>query len=126
MISIDGEAVKIDAPYIFEDSGINKIGDTYYYSYCTNWSEEAGEAMGKAQISYMTSKNPMGPFEYQGEIMQNPGQSEYFSQKAWGNNHHCILGYKGKHYMFYHTPQYGQHMSTWLQLLATVLFMLIK
>lgn len=106
MISIDGEAVKIDAPYIFEDSGINKIGDTYYYSYCTNWSEEAGEAMGKAQISYMTSKNPMGPFEYQGEIMQNPGQSEYFSQKAWGNNHHCILGYKGKHYMFYHTPQY--------------------
>lgn len=106
MISLDGPAVLIDAPYLFEDSGINKIGDTYYYSYCTNWSEEAGNAMGKAQISYMTSKNPMGPFEYQGEIMKNPGQSEYFSQRAWGNNHHCVLGFGGVHYMFYHTPQY--------------------
>lgn len=112
MVSIDGEAVLIDAPYLFEDSGINKIGDTYYYSYCSNWSEEAGETMGKAQISYMTSKNPMGPFEYQGEIMKNPGQSEYFTPEAWGNNHHCVLGMSnGIHYMFYHTPQYEIDMN---------------
>ena len=106
MISVEGEAVLIDAPYMFEDSGINKFGDTYYYSYCTNWSEEAGAAMGKAQISYMTSKNPMGPFEYRGEIMKNPGQSEYFSPEAWGNNHHCMLQVNDTIYMFYHTPQH--------------------
>lgn len=38
MISLDGDPVTIDAPYMFEDSGINKIGDKYYYSYCTNWT----------------------------------------------------------------------------------------
>lgn len=32
MTSIAGTPVTIDAPYFFEDSGINKIGDTYYYS----------------------------------------------------------------------------------------------
>lgn len=111
MISIDGEAVLIDAPYMFEDSGINKFGDTYYYSYCTNWSKEAGEAMGKAQISYMTSKSPMGPFEYQGQVMKNPGQSENFSPEAWGNNHHCMLQAGDKIYMFYHTPQYERDMG---------------
>lgn len=55
MISIEGEAVLIDAPYLFEDSGINKINGKYYYSYCTNWSDEVDKAMGKAQISYMIS-----------------------------------------------------------------------
>ncbi len=106
MVSLDGEAILIDAPYIFEDSGINKINGKYYYSYCINWSEEAGENMGKAQIAYMVSDNPMGPFEYKGVVMKNPGQSEFFSPTAWGNNHHCMLTMNDKIYMFYHTPQY--------------------
>jgi len=38
MISISANAFNIDAPWIFKDSGINKIGNTYFYSYCTNWS----------------------------------------------------------------------------------------
>ena len=38
MISLAGTPVTIDAPWVFEDSGINKIGNTYFYSYCTNWS----------------------------------------------------------------------------------------
>ena len=29
MISLAGDPVMIDAPWLFEDSGINKIGDTY-------------------------------------------------------------------------------------------------
>lgn len=111
MISIDGEAVMIDAPYAFEDSGINKFGDTYYYSYCTNWSDEAEKAMGKAQIAYMTSKNPLGPFEYQGVIMKNPGQSGNFSGRAWGNNHHCMLKLGRDILMFYHSPQYEIDMG---------------
>ncbi len=106
MISIEGEAVLIDAPYLFEDSGINKINGKYYYSYCTNWSDQADASVGRAQIAYMVSDNPMGPFEYKGVIMQNPGQSENFSGKAWGNNHHCMLQIEDELYMFYHTPQY--------------------
>ena len=106
MVSLEGEPKLIDAPYLFEDSGINKINGKYYYSYCTNWSEEADKAMGKAQISYMVSDNPMGPFEYKGEVMKNPGQSEYHSPEAWGNNHHCMHQIEDTLYMFYHSPQH--------------------
>ena len=38
MISIDGDPVAIDPPYLFEDSGIHKMGNTYYYTYSSNFS----------------------------------------------------------------------------------------
>jgi arabinoxylan arabinofuranohydrolase len=47
----------------------------------------------------MTSKNPLGPFEYKGYTLENPGT--YFG--AWGNNHHWIFSFKGKWYIAYHT-----------------------
>ncbi len=103
MISTVGEAVTIEAPYIFEDSGINKIGDTYYYSYCSNWDSREN-AKGEyvpaiAEIIYMTSDNPMGPWHYQGSILENPGK--YFG--SWGNNHHCMVEFNKSYYMLYHT-----------------------
>lgn len=103
MTSIVGEPKAIDAPYLFEDSGINKIGNTYYYSYCSNWADRS-KAVGKdkpqaANIAYMTSDSPMGPFKYQGTILKNPGS--YFG--TWGNNHHCMIQFKNKWYMFYHS-----------------------
>lgn len=103
MISIDGTPQTIDAPYLFEDSGINKIGDTYYYSYCTNWST-SGNTLGlsSASIAYMTSSSPMGPFTLQGEFFANPGSfgSEFGS---YGNNHHSLIEFKGNYYLFYHS-----------------------
>eukprot|EP00833_Pecoramyces_ruminatium_P016052 jgi/Orpsp1_1/1190084/evm.model.d7180000076491.1 len=70
MISLAGTPQLIDAPWVFEDSGINKIGNTYFYSYCTNW---AGGPHGNARIGYMTSNSPMGPFTFQGTCFNNPG-----------------------------------------------------
>ncbi len=103
MTSIVGEPVVIDAPYLFEDSGINKIGDTYYYSYCTNFQvpseKEAELGLANGQIHYMTSKSPLGPFAYAGLILKNPG--DFFG--FWGNNHHCIFSFSGKWYITYHT-----------------------
>ena len=102
MISLACDPVEIDAPFLFEDSGINKIGDTYYYSYCTNWQSrdgvQADPMLPIAVIAYMTSKNPLGPFEYAGYTLENPGT--YFG--AWGNNHHWIFEFRGKHYIAYH------------------------
>ncbi len=102
MTSTASEAVTIQAPYFFEDSGINKHGDTYYYSYCTNWSSREGataEIVPEiAEISYMTSDHPMGPFTYQKSIAKNPGV--FFG--VYGNNHHCITSFKGKDYLLYH------------------------
>jgi arabinoxylan arabinofuranohydrolase len=103
MISIVGTPETIDAPFLFEDSGINKIGDTYYYSYCSNWQSRDGVKADPmipiAVIAYMTSKNPLGPFEYQGYTLENPGTM--FG--SWGNNHHWIFNLKGKWYIAYHT-----------------------
>lgn len=78
MVSLGGTPQAVEAPWFFEAAFVHKIGDTFYYSYCTNWSSRAN-ATGKiltdvAEIVYMTSTNPMGPWEYQGSILKNPGQ----------------------------------------------------
>ncbi len=106
MIHLKDKPVEIDAPWLFEDSGINKIGDTYYYSYCANWDARPNNADPKetppiATIAYMTSKNPLGPFEYKGYTLKNP--SAYFNGGG-GNNHHWIFEFKGKHYIAFHAP----------------------
>ena len=99
MISIVGEPQVIDAPYVFEDSGMNRIGDTYYYSYCSNWNTGGNElGITNGAIEYMTGKSPMGPFEYAGELFVNQGR--FFG--LYGNNHHSIVEFKGQHYLVYH------------------------
>ena len=103
MISTVGEAKMIDAPYMFEDSGINKVGDTYYYSYCTNWTPGYRDA---AKIGYMTSKSPMGPFTYKGICLDNPGV--FFG--TTGNNHHSMVTLNNKSYILYHTEWLNKQM----------------
>lgn len=103
MISLDGDPIAMEIPYLFEDSGINKINGTYYYSYCTNWEvdEEGTKKFGfiNAEIAYMTSENPMGPFTYRGFVLKNPGY--YYG--CYGNNHHCMFEFNGEWYIAYHT-----------------------
>ena len=102
MIRIDGEAKEIDAPCMFEDSGIFKYGDKYYYSYCSNFisphKDKKDGYPGYGTICYMVSDNPMGPFKYAGEVFENP--------QIWfgvgGNNHHATFVYEGKSYFIYH------------------------
>ena len=111
MISIEGIPAEIDAPYLFEDSGINKINNLYYYTYCANWTarpEGSGpEVPPIAVIAYMTSEKPLGPFTYRGWTLKNPGN--YFG--AWGNNHHWIFEFKGKHYIAYHAQTMEKQMK---------------
>lgn len=119
MISIKGEPQAFEIPFLFEDSGINKINGTYYYSYCSNFSltDEGRKKYGfsDGQIITMTSKNPMGPYTLQGPILKNPG--DFFG--VAGNNHHCMFQFNGKYYMAYHsqmlenvTPVKGGYRST--------------
>ena len=95
MISLDGDVVTIDAPWVFEDSGIHKKNGIYYYSYCTNW---ANGPYGSAKIAYMTSNNPLGPFTMKNACFENPG----VAFGTYGNNHHTIIEFKNKLYIFYH------------------------
>ncbi len=98
MISLDGEPVTIDAPYLFEDSGINKINGKYVYSYCTNWASGKKDGVGTAVIAYMTSDSPMGPYTYVGTVLPNPS-----NLGGGGNNHHSIFEFNGELYIAYHT-----------------------
>ena len=99
MVELDGAPATINPPYLFEDSGINKIAGKYIYSYCSNWNC-TGNPMSNAQICYMTSDNPMGPFTYTGIAYLN--QDEFLTGNHGGNNHHAMFEFKGVWYMTYH------------------------
>lgn len=112
MISLDGNPIPIDnVAYLFEDSGINKINGTYYYSYCSNFSipadkfEELGYEQGEIMI--MKSDKPMGPFTLVGGILKNPG---HFFVNG-GNNHHCMFAFNGELYMAYHARLLEESMG---------------
>ena len=110
MISLDGDPVAINPPWLFEDSGINKFGSTYVYSYCSNFSVPAsGSAQGfqSGEIVYLTSDSPMGPFAFGGRVLQNPGA--LFG--VGGNNHHCMFTFKGQTYITYHAATVDKAMG---------------
>ncbi|MCM1474385.1 MAG: endo-1,4-beta-xylanase, partial [Muribaculaceae bacterium] len=101
MTSIVGTPVTIDAPYVFEDSGINKIGNKYYYTYCSNWNTGGNQyGLSTAGIEYMVADNPLGPYTYGGELFKNQGN---FFAGMTGNNHHSIVELNNQLYLFYHS-----------------------
>ena len=74
-----------------EGSSMRKIGDTYYYIF-------ADTHRGKpTSLGYATSGNPLGPFTYQGIIIDNEG----CDPESW-NNHGSIECVNGQWYVFYH------------------------
>lgn len=109
MISVVGEAKIIEAPFMFEDAGIHKYNDVYYYTYCSNFypgarpegSPPAGE------IAYMTSDHPMGPWAYQDTILKNPGH--FFGVS--GNNHHALFSFHDSWYIAYHAQTLSAAMG---------------
>ncbi|MCQ2465622.1 MAG: family 43 glycosylhydrolase [Oscillospiraceae bacterium] len=105
MTSIVGTPVPIEAPKVFEDSSLIKINNTWYYSFCHNWQGGGtanGFKYGSADIGYMTSDNPLGPYKYQGVVFPNTGSQRI---DAGGNNHHSIIEYKNKFFVAYHARQ---------------------
>jgi len=95
MISLASDPVVIDAPWLYEDSGMHKADGVYYYTYCQNWKTP----WAPARIGMMKSDSPLGPFEYVDTIFNNEG--DWFGQ--YGNNHHTVIELKDKWYVFYHS-----------------------
>lgn len=102
MISLKGDPKPIDVPYLFEDSGIHKYNNRYYYTYCTNWQVDAeGTAsygFHNAEIASLESDSPMGPFTFKEVILENPGKLN----GLYGNNHHCVFCFQDNWYITYH------------------------
>lgn len=68
----------------FEASWMHKYNGKYYFSYSTGDTHF---------IAYAIGDNPYGPFTYQ-DVILNP-------VVGW-TNHHSIVEFKGKWYLFYH------------------------
>lgn len=109
MMSLSGSCVKMNPPYLFEDSSIIKADGKYYYSYCTNW-DTGGNPYGfaNAEIGVMVSDNPLGPFTYKGIALKNPAS---YQLDGGGNNHHSIVEFKGKYYVLYHSRVIERRMG---------------
>ena len=101
MISFASSEIDVKAPYFFEDSGLNKINGKYYFSYCSDWNERSADYsdLGLCSIAYMVADSIIGPYKYAGDVLPNCGT--VFGD--WGNNHHSMINFQGKCYMFYHT-----------------------
>lgn len=74
-----------------EGSSMRKIGDTYYLVYCSTVTGRANT------LDYATSSSPLGPFEYQGVIINNFDADP----DSW-NIHGSIVKVKDQWYVFYH------------------------
>lgn len=99
MITLVGDPIPFNPPWLFEDSGIVKVGDKYVYSYCTNFSVPAGTpGFQNGEIHTMIADKPLGPFTYADRVLRNP--ADYFG--TGGNNHHCMFSFGGKWYIAYH------------------------
>jgi hypothetical protein len=71
----------------FEASWVHKYRGKYYFSYSTGDTHF---------IVYATGDSPYGPFTYRGKILE--------PVLGW-TNHHSIVEFKGKWYLFYHDAQ---------------------
>lgn len=113
MTAIDGSAVNMPAPYLFEASELNIIGGRYVYTYNTSWSDRnawntyAGRngqpAPSSCSMCYMVSDTPLVPdsWEYRGEYVPNEGSFSALGAD-WGNNHTHLHKYQNTYYLFYH------------------------
>jgi glycosyl hydrolase family 43 len=76
-----------NARRFFEASWMHKYKGKYYFSYSTGDTHF---------IVYATGDSPYGPFTYRGHVLE--------PVLGW-TNHHSILEFKGKWYLFYHDCQ---------------------
>lgn len=71
----------------FEAAWVHKYKGKYYFSYSTGDTHF---------IAYAIGDNPYGPFTYKGVVLK--------PVEGW-TNHHSIVEFKGKWYLFYHDVQ---------------------
>lgn len=98
MVSYDGKVHIIEGVKdFFEAVWVHKRNGIYYMSYSD------GPFRGHdPRIAYCTATSPMGPYTYQGVIL-DPVNS--------GTNHHSIVTYRGQDYLFYHTADISRRLT---------------
>lgn len=83
--------------HFHEASSMRKRNGIYYYVYASTVRRGRPTC-----LEYATSTSPLGPFKYQGVIIDNFG----CDPSTW-NNHGSIQEFNGKWYVFYHRSSQG-------------------
>ena len=87
MVTRDGPIQVVEMTKYYEGIWVHKRSGRYYASYPTR------PAGGQANVLvYSTAQSPLGPWSYQGEILDNRSH----------NNHGSITAFNGQSYLFYH------------------------
>jgi arabinoxylan arabinofuranohydrolase len=97
MMEVDGDILNIKINGIEDDKEnfggfygegpwVFNRNDLFYFMYSNGWGKES-------TLVYATSKNPLGPFDFKGEVME--------PVNSW-TSHGSIVEFKGKWYIFYH------------------------
>jgi arabinoxylan arabinofuranohydrolase len=81
--SVENKDMYVEGPWFY------KRDKKYYMMY-------AGMSKGSESLSYSMSNGPMGPWKYQGKIMENQKTNSF-------TNHGGIIDYKRQSFLFYHT-----------------------
>ena len=102
MTDIDLSTVKdsilTEADHFFHEGAyMTKRKGTYYLVYADISREDKPTCIG-----YATSRNPMGPYDYRGVIIDNEG----CNPGNW-NNHGSIIEFNNQWYVFYHRSTHG-------------------
>ena len=120
MTELDGSAVNLPAPYLFEASELNIMDGRFVYTYNTSWSERSewnsfagrgnNPSPSSCSMCYMVTDTPLDPdsWEYRGEYVPNEGN---FGM-GWGNNHTHLQKFEDNYYLFYHSVLLEQSMNT--------------
>lgn len=111
MTEVDGEAVKIPAPYHLEASELNVLNGKFVYTYCSSWVERkdndwnayksahnvTASKPGACTMCYMVSDSPMIPdsWVYKDVYGPHPGFPS-------PNNHSHLHKFQGEYYYIYH------------------------
>ncbi|MDD7739130.1 MAG: family 43 glycosylhydrolase [Fusicatenibacter sp.] len=84
----------------YEGISIRKIGNTYYVIYPSD------KGKGVHTMSYATAENPLGPYVFRGNLLENDG-----CDLMSGNNHGSLCEVNGKWYLFYHRGTGNSNMQ---------------
>lgn len=86
--------------YFHEGGYMVKRNEIYYFVYA-----DISRGNRPTCIGYATSDSPMGPFKYEGVIVDN----DNCDPSTW-NNHGSIVEFNGKWYVFYHRSTHNSRM----------------
>lgn len=108
MSQLDGEDIMLapntegaykEGPFVFNRNGI------YYLTYPLQVTMDDGSGRNAECLAYATGKSPLGPFEYNGRLM------DVIPEPYCWTNHHSIVKFKGQWYLFYHHNDYDPKME---------------